>query len=401
MGSTNPNSRQDRGFGEYDYVMPGNRDFVPGDTIDKPPSGDGMGRGGASLGESEDEFGFAISYDEYLNVIFEGLELPDMVKESEKSVVRHEFVRAGHTNVGIPSNLNIERTAIAGISRRIALKAPKIKKIKELEAERALLCDECPSCTSGYTGLPGNACENCMNEREVPHSHDAWLRMQEIDAEISALRTRANAISFLDDVDLRFNSFIKQAKPSTQAVMFCVMDVSGSMGEREKTIAKKFFLLLSLFLRRRYRHIDVVFIRHHETAKQCDEDTFFESRESGGTIVSTAYECMNEILKSKYPVSDWNIYMAQVSDGDNMDYDNPVVVELLNDLLPKCQHFNYIEVPHPYKNNPMWGSFKYDDGLWGVLKNVMTKHKNMDMAQIDDDDKVINVFRSLFSKDKV
>lgn len=382
-GIDEPQFHHDREFGEYDYVLPGNKDYVPGDSIYKPESDpNGMGRGGSSDGPDEDDFDFALSYDEYLNIIFEDLELPDMVKQSEKNVVKYDTVRAGHTSVGIPANLNVERTAIAGLGRRIALRSPKMAKIKELEEQLAQY-------------------QEILDLGLHPETHDSIrASIPEIEEQISVLRRRANAVTFLDDVDLRFNNFVKHPRPSVQAVMICVMDVSGSMGNREKTIAKKFFLLLSLFLRRQYRNIDVVFVRHHDTAIECDEDAFFNSRESGGTVVSTAYEVVQSVISARYPVDDWNIYLAQVSDGDNSDSDNPVVLSALDRLLPMCQHFNYIEVPHPYKKHSFWGSLMYDEGLWKVLKIANLKHRNMDMAQIDDDKEVISVFRKLFSKDR-
>jgi uncharacterized sporulation protein YeaH/YhbH (DUF444 family) len=97
--------------------------------------------------------------------------------------------------------------------------------------------------------------------------------------------------------------------------MFCLMDVSGSMGEREKDLAKRFFMLLHLFLKRRYERLDIVFIRHTHDAQEVDEHTFFYSRQSGGTIVSTALEEMKKIVHDRYATGEWNIYAAQASDG--------------------------------------------------------------------------------------
>ena len=104
--------------------------------------------------------------------------------------------------------------------------------------------------------------------------------------------------------------------------MFCLMDVSGSMDEERKDIAKRFFILLYLFLTRNYERIEVVFIRHHTIAKEVDEDEFFHSRESGGTVVSSALKLMQEIIRERYPLTEWNIYAAQASDGDNWDDDS-------------------------------------------------------------------------------
>ena len=367
-GLNEPHFRTEPTIGEYDYVLPGNEQFIPGDRIEKPENEDGQGRGsGSGEGDGgEDEFSFALTHDEFLDVIFDDLELPDLIKQSEKNAVAFVNRRAGHTNAGIPSNMNVERTAVAGISRRIALKAPKMARIRELEAELAETADE--------------------------------IRRVEIEDEITTLRARAMAISYLDDVDLRYNNFVKQPRPITQAVMFCVMDVSYSMGEREKIIAKKFFVLLHLFLKRRYKHLDVVFVRHHDRANECDEETFFTSREGGGTVVSSGYEMVRSIIKSRYPVEDWNIYMAQASDGDNFDHDNPNVTRLLDELLPDMQHFTYIEIAHPYYYRG-YGRGQ-NSNLWNTIEDLEAKHPNMSMGDIEDEKQVITVFRNLFKKER-
>ena len=128
--------------------------------------------------------------------------------------------------------------------------------------------------------------------------------------------------------------------------MFCLMDVSASMGEREKDLAKRFFILLHLFLKRKYDRVDIVFIRHTHEASEVDEQEFFYGKESGGTIVSSALKEMIEIREKRYPVADWNIYCAQASDGDNSGNDTDGCVELL-DARPFCrstQYFAYIEI---------------------------------------------------------
>ncbi len=127
--------------------------------------------------------------------------------------------------------------------------------------------------------------------------------------------------------------------------MFCLMDVSGSMGEREKDLAKRFFILLHLFLERRYKSVDIVFIRHTHDAQEVDEETFFYSRQSGGTIVSTALEKMLEIQRARYATADWNIFAAQASDGYTQSGDARRCVELLDSaLMPICQYYAYIEI---------------------------------------------------------
>lgn len=384
-GLDEPHFRTEPSIGEYDYVLPGNTQFIPGDRIEKPDDEDGQGRGsGSGEGDGgEDDFSFALTHDEFLDVIFDDLELPDLIKQSEKNAVAFVNRRAGHTNAGIPSNLNMERTAIAGISRRIALRAPKMARIRELEEEsdavRAKIDEEILKGDEGVAHLE--------------------VRLAAIEDEITTLRARALAVTYLDDVDLRYNNFVKLPRPITQAVMFCVMDVSYSMGEREKIIAKKFFVLLHLFLKRRYKHLDVVFVRHHDRATECDEETFFTSREGGGTVVSSGYEKVKEIIAARYPVADWNIYMAQASDGDNYDDDNLRVTQLLNEMLPDMQHFTYIEIAHQYYRSLGWGRGR-SSSLWDTIESVEVHNPNMSMGDIDDEKQVITVFRNLFKQDR-
>ncbi len=370
-GIGEPRFSHDPGAGEHDYVLPGNETYSPGDRIRKPDGGGGSGRGteGGIGQEGEDDFTFSIDYKEFLDIIFDDLELPDLSKKSANHI--HEMVqrRAGFTTAGSPSNLDVERTMMSSLSRRIALKTPKISAIMELE-------------------------------RELETTTDEARRLQIIE-EIADLRRRANTIGFLDNVDLRYRNFIPTPKPITQAVMICIMDVSFSMGEREKTIAKKFFLLLSLFLQRRYERMDIVFIRHHETAQECDENTFFNDRVSGGTVVSTSYKEASRIIAERYPAADWNIYIAQASDGDNYGHDNPVVEQELRKLLPITQYMAYIQIGRERDDGSLMGTLRghfSPSGLWEVLETLAADHPALNCKRIGDEKDVIQVFRSLFAR---
>jgi hypothetical protein len=123
------------------------------------------------------------------------------------------------------------------------------------------------------------------------------------------------------------------------------MDVSGSMDQATKDMAKRFYLLLYMFLKRHYERTEVVFIRHHTTAREVDEHDFFYSRETGGTVVSSALKLMKEIIDDRYSPDAWNIYAAQASDGDNWNDDSPLCGKLLSEsLLPLVQYYAYIEI---------------------------------------------------------
>lgn len=359
-----PKFNHNPGDGQWDYVLPGNKEYIPGDYINKPKGGAGGGGGkkGGINGEGEDEFSFLLSYDEYVDLIFDDLELPDLIKKSEKVISAHQMRRAGYTTAGVPSNLNIEKTAISGLSRRIALKSPKLSEIHKLEEKLESETDE--------------------EQKKL------------ILEEIERLKIRANAISYLDNVDLRYNNFVPQPKPMLQAVMFCVMDVSFSMGENEKIIAKKFFILLHLFLKRRYKNIEVVFVRHHEKAEECDEETFFTSRTSGGTVVSTAYEVVDNVIKERYNPNDWNIYVAQISDGDNYSHDSQPLEDLMSKVMPIVQFLAYVEISQAQTDYMYYGNTT----LWETIKEVKNNFPQIEMNKVYNEREIISVFREFFTK---
>ncbi len=178
--------------------------------------------------------------------------------------------------------------------------------------------------------------------------------------------------------------------------MFCLMDVSGSMTEAMKDLAKRFFMLLHIFLERRYRTVDVVFIRHTSTAEEVDEETFFYSRETGGTVVSTALEKMLEIARARYPLDTWNIYAAQASDGDNYGADSGHCVELLGgEVLPICQYFAYIEVGEG--GEAILGR---ESDLWRSYAQVAPTHPHFAMKRVADRTQIFPVFHELFAKER-
>jgi hypothetical protein len=196
------------------------------------------------------------------------------------------------------------------------------------------------------------------------------------------------AIPFIDPFDLRYSNRVKVPMPSTQAVMFCLLDVSGSMDEQKKDIAKRFFILLYLFLTKAYEKIEVVFIRHHTSALEVDEENFFHSRESGGTIVSSALKLLTEIIKERYSGAEWNAYVAQASDGDNWDNDSATCRALLNDtVMPLVQYYAYVEITQGEPQN-----------LWQEYVNVMQTHANFAMQKIESASDIYPVFRELFKK---
>ncbi len=354
--------------GNREHVLPGNKEFVQGDTLPKPEQGggDGGGREGSPDGEGQDSFQFVLSRDEYLDILFDELELPDLAKTNLKEATALRTTRAGYSHSGSPCNLNLVRTMRNSLARRIALHRPKAPEIEALEAEIAAVEDE---------------------------GHRTQLR-----ARLEKLARRAKYIAYIDPVDLRYNRFEPTPKPNAQAVMFCLMDVSGSMSESMKDLAKRFFLLLHLFLSRKYEQVDIVFIRHTSQAKEVDEETFFRSQETGGTVVSTALAEMQRIVAERYPLEDWNIYAAQASDGDNYSGDSETCTRLLRDeLLPLCQYFAYVEVVDE-REAGMFRSEANASALWRDYKAVADGHANFAMRRVFSKADIFPVFHQLFAK---
>jgi len=374
-GTKEPRFRLDpRGGGEHDFVLPGNKEFVPGDEIKKPQSGaGGRGKNAADSGEGEDDFEFTMTQDEVLDIFFEDLELPNLVRTTLKETPSKTWKRAGITTYGSPTQINLIRTMRNSFGRRLAMHRPRLADIAALEA----------------------ALDDA--ERE-PDGEDTRAKIAALKEQLARANAKRKWVPFVDPLDVRFNAFSEQPVPTSQAVMFCLMDVSGSMGEREKDLAKRFYMLLHLFLRRRYDKVDVVFIRHTHDAQEVDEQEFFYSRQSGGTIVSTALDKMLEIQKERYATADWNIYAAQASDGYTQSGDARRCVEMLNDeIMPLCQYYAYIEILDE-REMEVFASEDSGAELWRAYRTVSERWPNFATKRISKPADIFPVFRELFKK---
>lgn len=347
--------------GHREGIYPGNEEYVAGDSIPRPSGGGGgQGKQASNSGEGTDEFTFVLSREEFMDLFFEDLELPNMIKTQLATEAQYKKVRAGYTTYGTTSNINVIRSMRGAKARRIALGGPHASKIAALE-----------------------------KELEVIEDQENDPRALDLKEEIRLLKERLKRIPFIDTFDLRYNNRINQPVPTTQAVMFCLMDVSGSMGEFEKEIAKRFFILLYMFLTRVYERIELVFIRHHTVAKEVEEQEFFYSRETGGTVVSSALKLMKEIMMERYPTTEWNLYAAQASDGDNWTDDSPVCRDLLtSSIMPYLQYYAYIEIG---EDSPV-------GNLWREYLNVSQMCPNFAMQKIANTAEIYPVFRKLFEK---
>ncbi|MCE9678834.1 YeaH/YhbH family protein [Shewanella sp. AS1] len=353
--------------GLKERVHPGNDQFARGDQLERPPRGGGQGSGqgnASNSGEGQDDFVFEISKDEYLELLFEDLELPNLQKNRLNKLVEYQTYRAGFTNDGVPANINIVRSLRSSLARRIAMTSSKRALLAELQAELERL-----------EQTPGSEAEKIIALKQ----------------EIQELEKRIAKVPFIDTFDLRYNNFAKREVPSSQAVMFCLMDVSGSMDQATKDMAKRFYILLYLFLTRTYKNLEVVYIRHHTQAKEVDEHEFFYSQETGGTIVSSALNLMHQIQRDRYPSSEWNIYAAQASDGDNWADDSPICRQLLDKkLLPVVRYFSYIEITN-----------RAHQTLWREYEQLQKVHDNIAVQHIRQAEDIYPVFRELFKKQAV
>jgi hypothetical protein len=347
--------------GTRDMVLPGNKKFVEGDML--PRSGESRRKAtGPGEGDSEDAFRFVLSRDEFVDLFLDDLELPDLAKRKLAEAESEGLRRAGYTTSGSPANLSVSRTVRLALARRVALRRPRPETIAQFEAELAD-CDE--------------------------------ARRAELLAQIETLKAKIRRIPFIDPIDIRYRRFETVPKPVAQAVMFCLMDVSGSMSEHMKDLAKRFYMLLYVFLTRRYRHVEIVFIRHTDRAEEVDEDTFFHGPASGGTLVSSALEAMHEIVRSRFRPADWNIYAAQASDGDNSTSDSDAVSRLLTDkILPVSQFFAYLEV-----GEAGGSTFEMpDSSLWTLYQRLRTDGAPLSIRKVSERSEIFPVFHDLFQR---
>jgi uncharacterized sporulation protein YeaH/YhbH (DUF444 family) len=361
-----PNFRYGSG-GDWESVHPGNKEFVRGDKIPRPEGG-GRGSGGTDSGSGEavDEFVFTLSRDEFLSIFFEDLELPNLMRTAIAEAQDKKLVRAGYVKEGTPSNLSVIRTMKTALARRIALGGPLKDELEEARAELEVAA-----------------------RAGKPRTHIA-----DIETRILDLEGRLQRLPFLDDVDLRYRHRVSVPKPSARAVMFCLMDVSASMDERKKDLAKRFFTLLYLFLTRKYERVELVFIRHTDEAQEVDEDTFFYDTQSGGTVVYSALELMQQICAARYPRSEWNIYGAQASDGDAFGADPAKSARFLREhLLPLTRYFAYIECPDENQSG--------NSSLWVEYEELQRPEHDFAMRRVYSATEIYPVFRDLFRKEKV
>ncbi len=350
--------------GQREIVHPGNEEYVRGDRIPRPrgDGGGGSGQGEASPdGSGQDDFTFRITREEFMNYFFDDLALPRLVRtQLLAEAPQWKARRAGFVSQGNPTSLHVVRSLRVAMGRRIAMGGP---------ARREL-------------DLAVQALERLESDPQATASELDTAR-----GRVRQLQQRVSRIPFLDPIDLRYRHWLREPEPTSKAVMFCLMDVSGSMDDARKDLAKRFFILLYLFLSRHYERTDVVFIRHHTQAAEVSEDEFFHATESGGTVVSSALTLMDRIVQERYQGAEWSIYGAQASDGDNWQQDSTKCHALLRDrLLPRARYFAYVQVADE------------DQNLWEEYSRLLAAHPHFAMQKILRPDQIFPVFRELFTR---
>ncbi|WP_040683855.1 sporulation protein YhbH [Thermobrachium celere] len=326
-----------RGLKEYQFVYGKNtKGVASGDGTEK--RGDrigsekkqGMGQQGAGNQEGEEMYELEITIDDILDYLFEDLELPDMDrKKTSEILVESSRKRDGYQKYGIRPRLAKKRTVMEKIKRKQARK-------------------------------------RALKEMNLPVEIDRF--------------------PFVED-DLRYFKIKKKFRRESNAAIICIMDISGSMDNTKKFMARTFFYVLSRFIRKKYKNVQVAFIAHTTTAEEVNEYQFFHRVESGGTYISSGLNKALDIINTRFNPESWNIYAFYVSDGDNWSEDDERTIKAAKELCRICNLFAYAEVmPNSYsmtikgkltkeikEKNFIAVSVSHKNELWDALKTMLKK----------------------------
>jgi uncharacterized sporulation protein YeaH/YhbH (DUF444 family) len=350
-----------RGIKEYSFIYgknvkgaaSGDGDEKRGDVIGEDKDEKGYGIGGAGNQEGEDIYETEITIEELVNYLFDDMKLPDLDKKKLSDIeTDNGFRKLGYQKSGIPPRLSKRRSVIEKIKRRQAS-----KRSCEDIGTNGRICgqswDETKDKRSVENEINGFSCDGEINKQdsdingnETELETDEQYGNDEIKRDAACERTKER-FPFMQD-DLRYHRLKKAHKREFNAVVICIMDVSGSMDQTKKYMARSFYFLLYQFLRLRYSNVEVVFVAHTTTAKEVSEQEFFHKGESGGTYISSGYEKALEIIEQRYNPRNWNIYAFHCSDGDNWTEDNKRAVEYAAKLCEVCNLFGYGEIVPGY-----------------------------------------------------
>lgn len=314
-------------------VAQGDGEQKPGDVVQQ---GDQEGKGQGGKGGDQpgvDAFETDITLEELIAIMFDDLELPELERKALKEIVSDDArKRKGRRHAGIRPRLDKRATA-----RNRARRWMSVRRSREV-------------------GPDG----------EKPR------------------------FPFHED-DMRYYHIVPTTKEASNAVVFCIMDTSGSMGTVKKYLARSFYFLLYQFVRQKYANVEVVFIAHHTEAKEVSEEDFFHKVESGGTYISSGYKKALEIIEDRYHPSLWNVYAFHCSDGDNFYSDNERALQAAEELCKVCNLFGYGEIKPS-------GSAYYSGSMLEVFGGI--KADNFHMITIEKKEDLWEGFRSFLLKDK-
>ncbi len=310
--------------------------------------GKGDGKGKAGNQEGEDIYETEVTIDELIKYLFEDLNLPDIDKKklAELESIR-SFKRVGFQRKGIPPRLAKKRSVVEKIKR----KQGYARNMREMEDDT----------------FDSDLYIERNTENEIIGDEDSNF-------DTSSKRR----FPFMED-DLRYRRVREDRKKDFNAVVICIMDVSGSMDQTKKYMARSFYFLLYQFIRLKYANVEVAFVAHTTTAKEVNENEFFHKGESGGTYISSGYEKALEIIEQRYNPASWNIYAFHCSDGDNWSEDNDKAIESANRLCEVCNLFGYGEIVPGYYSSGSTIKSEFQKGVRSKNFAIVTMAKKEDV----------------------
>ena len=326
-----------RGVKEYRFIYgenvpgvgQGGDDVQPGQVIARERGKDGNQQSGDQPGV--DYYETDVTLDELVEIMFEDLELPHMDRKHLREIeIEHQNRRRGYRKKGVRVHLDKRRTARSRLKRR---KATHRREEESLESR-------------------------------FPFHND----------------------------DLIYTHRVVETRRESNAVVFCIMDTSGSMDTMKKYLARSFFFLLYQFLITKYQRVETVFIAHHTEAKEVTEEEFFQKGESGGTFISSGYLRALEIIQQRYHPSLWNIYVFHCSDGDNFEADNAAALQAAGQIAEIANLFGYGEV------KPL-GSGYYGNSMIQFFSQL--EKDNFQTVRIQRKEDIWPSFKNFLSKDRL
>ena len=328
-----------RGIKEYRFVYGDNeenkktgsapgKNISRGQQVGKKKKGKAPGEGKAGNEKGEEFYEVEVTLEELSEYLFDNLKLPDLEKKRFRNIKDDQFKRKGHRTSGIRPRLSKKET----LKNKIKRKNAKIRISGELDKD----------------------------ERFPFHASD-----------------------------LKYRHIVKTPKESSNAVIFFIMDTSGSMGKDKKFMARSFFFLLYHFIRNKYENVEIAFISHSVDAKEVNEDDFFKKGSAGGTLMSSGLEKCLEITENRYHPSLWNIYTFHCSDGDNWPADNDKALSLSKRMKEICQLYCYVQIIPGGEMN-----FFSSGGMAGVYRPI--SDSKFKIVQIEKSEDIWAEFKRIF-----